>query len=161
MWSIASSLHSCLVWQSFSVTSVQVFFGLHLGLTPSISRSMHFFTQSFSSFLKTCPCHLNLCRCSTVIISYIPNLLLEPVCYFNVTQPIIILISACWSVNSFSLFTGHVSLPCNIQLRTQLVYKTSLLVSRDTSCLNLCHPLRNLGSTAASASPSTLNMLPR
>jgi len=34
------------------MTSLQVYFGLLLGLTPSTSKSMHFFTQSFSSFLK-------------------------------------------------------------------------------------------------------------
>ena len=64
----------------------------------------------------------------TVIISPVPTLsqltTQEPVCYFNATRPPnhIILISARWSVNSFCFFTGHVSLPCNIQLCTQLVY---------------------------------------
>jgi len=33
--SIVSSLHSCRVWQSFSVTSLEVFFGLPFGLSPS------------------------------------------------------------------------------------------------------------------------------
>jgi len=53
------------------------------------------------------------------------------------------------SCNSFSFFTGHVSLPGNIQLQTQLLYNftliindTSLLVSRGTSCLNLYHSLQ-------------------
>ena len=35
---------------------------------------------------------------------------------------LVILISARWSVKSFSLFIGHVSLPYNIQLCTQLLY---------------------------------------
>jgi len=35
---------------------------------------------------------------------------------------LVILISARWSVKSFSLFIGHDSLPCNIQLCTQLLY---------------------------------------
>ena len=35
---------------------------------------------------------------------------------------LIIVISARWSMKSFSFFTGHVSLPCNIQLCTQLLY---------------------------------------
>ena len=89
--STASSLHSCGVWRSFSMTSLQVFFGLPLALTPSTSKSVHFFPKSFSSFLKTCPYHLNLCCCITVIISSVPSLsqftTWEPVCYFNATHP--------------------------------------------------------------------------
>jgi len=37
----------------------------------------------------------------------------------------------------------------------------SLLVSSDTNCLNLLHPIQILVSTAASASPSTLNTSPK
>jgi len=74
LWSTASSLHICWVWHSFSITSLQVSFGLPLGLTPSTLKSKPFFTQSFSSFLKTCPYHLNLCHCITVIISSIHSL---------------------------------------------------------------------------------------
>jgi len=62
----------------------------------------------------------------------------------------------------------HVSLPCNTLLRTQLLYNLpptindiSLLVSIGTNCLNLFHPIQILVSTAASASPSTLNMCVR
>jgi len=36
-----------------------------------------FFTQPFSSLLKKCPYHLNLCRCITVIISPISSLSLN------------------------------------------------------------------------------------
>jgi len=50
--------------QSFSTISLQVFFGLPLGLVPSTSYSIHFFTQSLSSFCSTCPYHRNLFRCS-------------------------------------------------------------------------------------------------
>jgi len=42
---------------------------------------------------------------------------------------LIILISVCWSVNSFCFFTGHVSLPCNIQLHTQLLHNITLIRS--------------------------------
>jgi len=59
----------------------------------------------------------------------------------------------------------QVSLPCNILLCTQLLYNLpltvndiSLLVSNGTNCLNLFHFIRILVFTAASASPSTLNM---
>ena len=114
---------------------------------------MHLFTQSFSSFLKTCLYHLNLSCCTTVIISFIPSLSQlithEPVCYFNTTHPSnhsYLSPLKCQVANLFSFFTDHVSLSCNIQLCAQLLHKfhlirseTSLLVTRDTSCLNLFH----------------------
>ena len=55
LWSIASSLFNPCTWQSFSTICLQVFFGLTLGLAPSTSYSIHFFTQSFSSFRNTSP----------------------------------------------------------------------------------------------------------
>jgi len=78
------------------------------------------------------------------------------------------LISAHWSATSFSFHMGQVSLLCNILLCTQLLYHLplivsdiSLLVSSGTNCLNLCHPIRILVFTAASASLSTLNVSPK
>ena len=69
---------------------------------------------------------------------------------------------------TFSFLTGQVSLLCNMLLCTQLlcnlpliINDTSLLVSSGTNCLNLFQPILILASTAASASPSTLNMSPR
>jgi len=60
--------HDILCIQSTCLTVFfQVFFGLPLGLAPSISYSIHFFTQSLSSFRNTCPYHRNLFRCSIVI----------------------------------------------------------------------------------------------
>jgi len=69
--------HAC---QSFSTISVQVFFGLPIGLAPSTSYSIHFFTQSLSSFCNTCPYHHNLfcCNSSTAIMSSNPSLSLNP-----------------------------------------------------------------------------------
>jgi len=64
LWSMASSLFNPRALQSFSIISLQVFFGLPLGLAPSTSYSIHFFTQSLSSFRNTCPYHHNLFRCS-------------------------------------------------------------------------------------------------
>jgi len=58
--SMASSLINPCALQSFSTISLQVFFVLPLGLTPSTSYSIHFFTQSLSSFRSTCPYHRNL-----------------------------------------------------------------------------------------------------
>jgi len=79
-----------------------------------------------------------------------------------------ILISACWSAISFSFLTGQVSLPCSMLLHTQLLYSLPLLindipllVSNATSCWNLFHPIWILASTAALASPSTLNIWAR
>ena len=55
---IASSLFKLRAWHS-----VHVLFGLPLGLEPSTSYSIHFFTQSVSSFHNTCPYHRNLFCC--------------------------------------------------------------------------------------------------
>ena len=59
--STTSSLFSLHGWHSFWVTSLQVLFGLPLGLGPSTSYTMHFFTQ-LSSFRSTCPYHRSLNR---------------------------------------------------------------------------------------------------
>ena len=61
--SMASSLFSLRAWQSSRTTSFQVLFGLPLGLEPSASYSMHFFTQSSSSFRSTCTFYLSEARC--------------------------------------------------------------------------------------------------
>ena len=50
------------------------FFGLPLGLAPSTSYSIHFFSQSLSSIYSTCPYHRNLFCCSTEIMSSNPSL---------------------------------------------------------------------------------------
>jgi len=55
--SIPSSLFKLHAWQSFCTTSLHVLFGLPLGLEPSTSYSIHFFTQSVSSFHNTCSYH--------------------------------------------------------------------------------------------------------
>jgi len=75
--SIASSLFKLRALQSFCTTFFHVLFGLPLGLEPSASYSIHFFTQSVSSFRSTCPYHCNLLCCSINIISSIPSLSLN------------------------------------------------------------------------------------
>jgi len=60
----------------FHNLSLQVFFGLPIGLAPSTSYSTHFFTQS-SSFRSTCSSHCNLFYCSTEIMSSNPGLSLS------------------------------------------------------------------------------------
>ena len=72
--SMASSLLNPHALQSFSTISVQVFFGLPLGLSPSTSYSIHFFTQSLSSFRNTRPYYHSLFCCSTEIMSFNPGL---------------------------------------------------------------------------------------
>jgi len=61
----------------FCTTSLHVLFGLPLGLEPSTSYSIHFFTQSVSSFRSTCSYHRNMFCCSINIISSIPSLSLN------------------------------------------------------------------------------------
>ena len=50
------------------------FLCLPLSLAPSTSYSIHFFTQSLSSFCSTCPYHRNLLCCSKEIMSSNPSL---------------------------------------------------------------------------------------
>jgi len=128
LWSKASSLLNLRAWQSFSTISLQVFFGLPLGLPPSTSYSIHFFTQSLSSFHSTCPYYRNLFCYITEILSSNPSLSLIPLlgtlsCSLTSHIHLTILISAHWSATSFSFHMGQVSLPCNILLHTQLLSK--------------------------------------
>ena len=109
--SMASFLHICRVWQSFSMTSLLVFLGLPLGLTHSISKSMHVFTQPFSPFLKKCSYQCNYITYSSSLSQLTIR---EPLCYFNATHPP--------SHSHFSLLVlilhwPH-SLPCSIPLPT-------------------------------------------
>ena len=171
LWPITSFLFNLRAGQSRSTTSLQVLFGLLLGLGLSASYFIHFFTQ-LSSFCNTCPYHRSVFCCSTEIMSSSPVLsfgsLLANVS-FTLTPHIrlTILISARWSAISFSFLTGQVSLPCSMLLHTQLLYNlpliindTSLLVSSGTNCLNLFHPIQIMASTIASAPSSTLSMSP-
>ena len=72
--SMASSLFNLRAWQSSRTTSFQVFFGLPLGLGPSTSCSIHFFTQSSSSFRNTWPYQRSLFCCNTNAMSSTPSL---------------------------------------------------------------------------------------
>jgi len=77
----STMIHGILPVQSMCLT---VFFHnlspsfLSLGLAPSTSYSIHFFTQSWSSFHNTCPYHCNLFSCSTKIMSSNPSLSHNP-----------------------------------------------------------------------------------
>jgi len=56
-WHPSCSVHAP---DSLFPQSLQVFFGLPLGLAPSTSYSIHFFIQSLSSFCNRCPYHHSL-----------------------------------------------------------------------------------------------------
>ena len=127
-------VHLC-AWQSSHTTSLQVLFGLPLGLGPSISYSIHFFTQSSSSFRSTCPYQRSLFCRNINAMSSTPSLSLSSLLgslSFSLTPHIhlTILISARWSSTTFSFLTGQVSLPCNMLLRTQLLYNLPLIIKR-------------------------------
>jgi len=68
-----------------------VLFGLPLGLEPTTSCSMHFFTQSLSSFRNTCPYHRSLFCCSSDVMSTMTSLslnsLFETFFQLNTTHP--------------------------------------------------------------------------
>jgi len=113
---------------------------VYLGLAPSTSYSIHSFTQSMSSFHKTCPYHCNLYCCSTEIMSSNPRLSLNPLlgtlsCTLTPHIHLNILISDHWCATSFSSLTGQVPLPCNILLRTQLLH--NLLVTINGNDISL------------------------
>ena len=121
--SIASSVFKLRARQSFCTTSLHVLFGLPLGLEPSTSYSIHFFTQSVSSFHSTCPYHRNL-FCYTNIISSIPSLSLNSllgtlVFYLNVTHPhTLAAITACCRSPSKSLISGKSHCFCQCYMHT-------------------------------------------
>ena len=75
-----TTIHGILLIQFMCSTvflhnlSLHFFFGLPLGLTPSTSYSIHFFTQSLTSFRSTCPYHRNLFCCNTEIMASNPSL---------------------------------------------------------------------------------------
>jgi len=110
LWSMASSLFNLHPWQCLP-QFLQVFFDLPLGLVPFTSYSIHFFTQSLSSFHSRCLYHRNLFCCSTEIMSSDASLSLNPLlvtlsCSLMPHIHLTILISACWSATSFFFITG-------------------------------------------------------
>jgi len=103
---LRSSLFSLRVWQSSLTTSLQVLVGLPLGLGPSTSYSVHFFTQSWSYLLNTCPYHHRLFCCNTSAMSSTPSLSLSSLLgnlSFSLMPHVhlTILISARWSATTF------------------------------------------------------------
>jgi len=135
--SIASSFFKLRAWQSFWITSLHVLFGLPLGLEPSTSYSIHFFTQSVSSFHSTCPYHRNLFCCNINSIWSIPSLSLNSLLgtlSFTLTLHIhlTILISAHWSATSLQ----HAQ--CS-HCKGSISYGNSVCLS---VCLSVCPSVR-------------------
>ena len=65
----------CSIYVPDNLSTISQFFvGLPVGLAPSTSYSIHFFTKSLSSFHSICPYHCNLFCCSTEITSSNPSL---------------------------------------------------------------------------------------
>jgi len=115
--STASSLFNLRAWQFFCTISVQVFFGLPRSGTLH-SCSIHFFTQSLSSFCSTCPYHCHLFCYSIEIMSSNSSLSLNPLLgtlslslmpHIHLT----ILISAHWSAKKNQIDFLHNMLQCH------------------------------------------------
>jgi len=70
--SIASSLFKLRAWQSSCTTSFHVLIGLPLGMEPSTSYSIHFFTQSVSLFAA----HAHIITTCFAVVSILYNLFL-------------------------------------------------------------------------------------
>jgi len=83
LWSITCS------WQSFSTTSLHVFFGLPWVLCPPLHNPC-IFTRSFSSFLETCLWEsqpISLYHCKYVVCCLLDLITWESVCYCDATHP--------------------------------------------------------------------------
>jgi len=128
---MASSLFNPRALQSFSTISLQIFFSLPLGLP------LH--TPCISS-----PNHYLLFGTHAHTIA---------TC-FAVVQRLYHLILVSLSTLYLEQHTALHNLPLTVS-------DISLLVSNGTNYLNLFHPIRIPVSTAASSSPSTLNMSPK
>ena len=72
--SVSSTVFILRAWQSSRSTSLQVLFGLG---PSSTSYSIHFFTQSLSSFRSICPYQRSLFCCNTSAMSSIPSVSLS------------------------------------------------------------------------------------
>ena len=152
----------------------QVFFGPPRGLLPSTSHPFQaLLTQSDPSFLTTCPYHLSLFLLMQSVMSSSPVISLSSFveCRSRKLFPqslLSILLSAVLILLSQSTVIGQVSLPYNMQLRTQewktlpFIFKEGALeVRKGESSRNFFHPLRIRADVAASAPPLPSSVSPR
>jgi len=87
--SIASSLFNLCAWQSFCIASLQDLLGLHLGLEPHTSYSIHFFSPNhyllFATHAHTiATCFAVLPRLCHLILVSLSTLYLELYLFLNV-----------------------------------------------------------------------------
>ena len=163
--SMASSVFSLRAWQSSLTTTLQVLFGLPLGLGPSASNCI----CSPSRYLLFCSTRLyqrSLFCCNTNAMSSILVSLSAPylgICLLADHPPDHSHPDIFFPYRPGLTSTQHAaSHTTTVAYNLPLIIKdTSLLASSGTSCLNLFQPIRLLASTAESASPSTLSMSPR
>ena len=135
-----------------------VLVGLTTGPLPSTLYSMHFFTQSSSLFLITCPYHLSLPLLMTVVIGSTPTNSLNSslVLLSFMETPHIHRIICC--IFGFLKYTHYVcwwrilisagGLPsaCQYQYSLQKLTRGKLLMKHTYTILNLgCCSLRHLG----------------
>ena len=171
---LASSLFSRSCLQSSLMVASQVFFGRPRGLLPSTSHPFQaLLTQSDPSFLTTCPYHLSLFLLMQSVMSSSPVISLSSFveCRSRKLFPqslLSILLSAVLILLSQSTVIGQVSLPYNMQLRTQewktlpFIFKEGALeVRKGESSRNFFHPLRIRADVAASAPPLPSSVSPR
>jgi len=111
LWSVVSSLFNLHAWRSFFTAFLKVPFCLPLGLGPSASYVIHFFTQLSSSH-NTCPYHCNLLVMSSILNLSLNSLVQNLSFALMLCIRLTILISARWSATSFSFLTGQVLLHC-------------------------------------------------
>ena len=162
--SIASSMFNLRPWEPFCTTSLQVLFDLPLGLEPFTLYSIHFFTQTLSSFSNTCPYYYNLFCCSN-------NIMLSNVSISTLYLEFYLLpYTSMWPFSSLPtempphflfLQAGpqfHAAFADNSCTISLTINDISLLISNGNNCLNIYHPIRILVFTAASISPSILHM---
>ena len=115
--SMASSLFNLRAWQSSLTTSVQVLFGLPLGLEPSTTYSVHFFTQ-FPS-----------CHCLCKALRSMRSRVYEMVCCLSVC-PIRLLLQHAVGLLLWSQWIGDIDRLLHDQL------------SNSTTCSSKCRLCR-------------------
>jgi len=147
-------------------TCLTVFF--HNLSTFSLVYVLAWHPQLHTRYISS-PSHCLFC-CSTEIMSSNPCLSLscDSILWLNATHPFnhshlcllkchLIFLSYRPGLTSMEHTTSHTTALYNLPVT---ISDISLLVSNSINCLNLFHPVRILVSTAASASPSALNMSP-
>jgi len=110
---IASSMFNLRAWQSFCTTSLQVLFGLLLGLDWSPPPHSPHISLPNQCLLFAKHAHA-IAACFAVVPRLYHLFLISLSITWDFMFYLSVLISACWSTTLFSFLTGQVSLPCSI-----------------------------------------------